>query len=438
MEMLREHNVLFENPVTKMGEIHRKLLEAEILVEEKRHNDKELGEDEIHWWIFLKERNIVELKAKTQQVLQSAQKLKEEATTLRKSLIPKEYSDIINGLKKFCITYEPEIQNYLDYVDWLASKDPMAVIIIYNYRVWGSTRRGDRRIVPDSERKEATMKRCVEIALGLRQYMQVPAIVRQYYDVDYDQFQDMDPEDYNKRTEFPWDLVISRSANEILVDVEDYFKGLRDACRDILSEIREYEDSVHILHDDNFWKSFVRHVMDIPVENMLWDFKETLPIWQKDNVSKKKKRRNVCEFIASFANMKGGVLIIGISDQMPRQIVGLEDVENKVKHIKDVIRTDLDYENDLTHFKILHFEKEDKICLLIIIKSAMRPVGVFMKKFLKSGDALNSLITSYYPIRNETGTVNITHTKFRNDKPGMKHDSFDFVTTLYTNYSGKK
>lgn len=442
-EMLQEHYKLFENPVTKLGELHYKILETELNVEKKKRADKqfekEIGYDEIHWWVFLKEKNIIELKNKTEKILKSAQKLKEDSDILTKTSFPKKYSEVIDNLKNFCISHESEIQDLLDYTNWLISKNPMAAIMLFNYRVWGSTRMGDRKIRLDVKDKQSTIYSCIEIALGLRQSFHSPTLVRQYIDVDYDLYEKMQHEDYTTHVEIPWETVVGRASNEIHSEMSDYFRGLRDSCRHILMEIDEYEKSIHILHDDNFWKLFVKKAMTIPIEKMLWDFKETLPIWQKDNISKKKKRQKVCEDIASFANKEGGVLIIGVTNDMPRKIVGLEDLENKVKHIKDIIQEGISYERDLTHFQILTFEEEKKICLLIIIKSAMQMVGVKMKKSMKPIESIGgTIITSYYPVRNETGIMNLPERNLWQAKAGQKHDSFEFVTTLYTNYSGKK
>lgn len=441
-KMLQEHSKLFEKPVSKIGELHYRILKSQEIVEAQKKNDRgfetEIGQDEIHWWVFYKEKDLKELKSKTEKTLEDFQRVKENAVKIRQSLHPNQYSELIDGIRKFCVDNELDIQSLLDYVNWLNAKDPRSVVMMFNYRVWGSTRMGDREIPVSKKDEKDTVNACIEIALGLRRAYHGPMISRALMDVSSDMYDSMQPENYSTSIIIPWDAVVSRASNEILTEMTEYFTCLRNSLRNILLEIEEYEKSIHILYDGNFWKLFVKKTMTLPIENMMWDFKETLSIWKKDNVSKKKKRQELCEDIASFANKQGGVLIIGISNEMPRKIVGLDDLENKVKHIKDIIQEGIDYERDLTHFQVLSFEEENKICLLIIIKSAMQKVGVKMKKQIKSRDFGGSIITSYCPVRHETGIVNLSHEEFRNEKPGMKHDSFEFVSTLYTNYSGKK
>lgn len=69
----------------------------------------------------------------------------------------------------------------------------------------------------------------------------------------------------------------------------------------------------------------------------------------------------------------------------------------------------------------------------------MQMVGIKMKKPMNAvGSIQGTIIIDYDPVRHEIGIVNLSHDEFRDEKPEMKHDSFEFVSTLYTNYSGKK
>ena len=72
--------------------------------------------------------------------------------------------------------------------------------------------------------------------------------------------------------------------------------------------------------------------------------------------NKKKKEVEFCEDVTSFANMEGGVLIIGISNKIPRNVTGIEDLENKMKYTKDVIMKGISYPRELTHFHVLTLE----------------------------------------------------------------------------------
>lgn len=443
-KMLQEHYKLFESPISKIGELHYNILKAQEIVDEQKRNDKsfeeEIGHDEIHWWIFYKEKDLKELKNKTEKVLESFQRVKEDSVNLRQSLQPKNYSELIDSMKKFCVDHESEIQSLLDYVKWLEAKDPRAVIMLFNYRVWGSTRMGDREIPVSKKDEKTTVNACIEIALGLRRGYHGPMISRMLNDVIGEIFDSMQPEDYSEPIEIPWDRVVVRASNEILMEMAEYFEFLRNSLRNILLEIEEYEKSDNILHDDEFWKSFVRKVMTLPIENMKWDFKKTLSMWDTTGKMKKEKEIEFCEDIASFANMQGGILIIGISNKMPREVIGLIDLENKMKYAKDVIQKRISYPRDLTHFQVLILENEayeEKLCLLIIVKQAMNVVGVKNGKVFNSGSIRGTIILPTYPIRNETGITRVSHSDISKAKAHLKHDNYRFLVSLETNYSKK-
>lgn len=443
-KMLQEHYKLFESPISKIGELHYNILKSQAVVDEQKRSDKsfeeEIGRDEIHWWIFYKEKDLKELKNKTEKVLERFQRVKEDSAKLRQSLRPKNYPELIDNMKKFCVDHESEIQALLDYVNWLAAKDLRAVIMLFSYRVWGSTRMGDRTI-PVSKKDEKTMvNACIEIALGLRRSLHGPMISRMFNDVSYEIYESMQPEDYSIPIAIPWGEVVFRASNEILLEMAEYFEFLRNSLRNILLEIEEYEISDNILHDDKFWKSFVRKVMTLPVENMKWDFKETLAMWETRGTMKKKKEVEFCEDIASFANMHGGILIIGISNKIPRKVIGLNDLENKMKYAKDVIQKGISYPRDLTHFQVLALEDEageEKLCLLIIAKHAMEVVGVKNEKVLNTDSIRGTIIVPTYPIRNETGTTRVSVSDISNAKMHLKHDNYRFLTSLETNYTKK-
>jgi len=447
-EMLKEHHKLFENPVSKVGELHYKILESDIIVEKERHSDKgvdeEIGRDEIHWWIFYKEKDLKELKSKTEKVLESAQKIKEDSVKLKEMLFVKKYSKLIDEIKKFCVEHELQIQSLIDYVDWLSEKDPKAPIMLFNYRILGSTRMGDRRINIFKRSKEITIKACTEIVLGLRRSYHGPTVGRVCNNVLGDILDSKDPEDYETPIKIPLDEVAIKTSHEVLHEMLDYFVCLRDALRNILLEIKEYEVSESILYDDNFWRSFVKKVMVLPVENMRWDFKRALGMWMTKNSMKKKKEVEFCEDVASFANMEGGVLIIGISNKIPRNVTGIEDLENKMKYAKDVIMKGVSYHRELTHFHVLTLEDKsgiEKQCLLIIIKKTMLSVSVNKVEPIKHDEAFGSIsgtqILPIYTIRNETGITRVERNKIDDSKRHLKHDSYEFLKSLEPNFAEK-
>lgn len=305
-QLLQEHSKLFSHPMTVLGELHYRILKSVKITEDKKEKDnefaREIGRDEIHWWIFYKETDRGELKLKTEEVLESSQKLKEDSIRIRDSLRPKLYSKLIEDVKNFCIEHQETIQNVLNYVIWLEEKNPSAPSILFTYRVWGSTRMGDRTIRLHNKDEKAAINKCIEIALGLRNFSRGAVVGSIFNDISYEICQSLDPEYYDKPIVISEDAVASRSSTEILREMAEYFEFLRNSFRNILLEIGEYEISDNILHNNDFWKSFVRKVMELPVETMMWDFKETLAMWETKGTMKKKKEVEFCEDIASFAN----------------------------------------------------------------------------------------------------------------------------------------
>src|SRR5229473_2779007 len=96
-----ENEAVFCSATLKIGEMHWYVLRASYLMHEKttieiklgegklspirqEYTDfgKEVGRDEINWWVFKKEPDIEELKKQTTRALEAAQKLKEASELL--------------------------------------------------------------------------------------------------------------------------------------------------------------------------------------------------------------------------------------------------------------------------------------------------------------------------------------------------------------------
>ena len=443
-KMLQEHSNLFEDPISKIGELHYKILKSKEILDEQIEKDtyfaKKVGLNEIHWWVFYEETDLQELKNRTKNVLKSCQEIKEKSVELRQSSRSNKYPELISNIKKFCVDHESEIQSLLEYVDWLNTKDPRAVTMLFNYRVWGSTRMGDRTIPLFKIDEKIAINICIQIVLGLTGGFG-PTISKTCRNVMDDILSSQSPEDSFTPSEIPWDTVVLRSSDAILEAMSEYFELIRQSLRNILLDIKEYEESDNILYDNKFWKIFVNKVMMQPIETMLLDFKQTLAMWEMKGEKKKEKEVEFCEDVASFANMNGGILIIGISNQTPRKVVGIEDLENKVKYAKDVLRQGINYDRAITHFQVLPLEDEqgvEQLCLLIIIQQPMDAVKVNNQKITNGRSTTSTRITPTCPIRSETGITRVSCHEVSNSKALLKQDNRQFIASLETNYSAKK
>src|ERR1044072_3146613 len=86
------HDKLFSEATLKLGEIHWTLLKSANVMDSHRWQSsthettafgKQVGLDEIYWWVFEKETDVDELRARTERTLESVQALKNEASKLR-------------------------------------------------------------------------------------------------------------------------------------------------------------------------------------------------------------------------------------------------------------------------------------------------------------------------------------------------------------------
>ena len=125
------HEVLFSDTTLKLGEIHWTLLKSAEVMDSKRWKvnkgpigstqeltefGKEVGMDEIHWWIFEKETEVDELLARSKSALESAQVLKNAAAKL-KNHEPDSYEELLLTLRKFAEQHRALIDALYDYVN---------------------------------------------------------------------------------------------------------------------------------------------------------------------------------------------------------------------------------------------------------------------------------------------------------------------------------
>jgi len=442
-EEIRCHDELFSGSSWKIGEIHWHILKADTemkvrceIEKEGEHGNvllevtpfgKEVGTDEINWWVFRRETEVEELRKKTEAVLSSAQKLKEDSFALKSESAPKSYSDLIKKIHGFTENNEKEIHDFYKYVLWLNEKDVLAPSLLFTYRVWGTTRRSERmiRITANTiDEDHETVKKCVEVALGLR-IDQSYTIGTIYSDMFYDIAESLDPEYPGPIPVPPKQGVLNRTFHRVLSEFATYFEFLRNSLRNIIVEIEKYNDQMKLLYRESFWKSFIIKAMsNNRIENQLWDFKKTLEMWHLGHKEKEKAQFEFCEQIASFANTKGGVLIIGVTNEPPRRILGIRDLENRIKDVGNVLGRRVNYNTSFTHCQQIPMKDEegrDKSCLVIAVAQSKDVVSV--------KDQTGKISC---PIRTETGLERISYEKIKDSKKHISSDNYRFVSNLYT------
>jgi hypothetical protein len=440
------HNILFSDVTLKLGEIHWTLLKSASVMDSKRwtvtkapigstYEDtefgKEVGRDEIHWWIFKKETDVDELLTTTELALESVQALKNASAKL-KDREPKSYRELLLTLNDFATHHRAEIDSLHAYVGWLMKRDVMAPRILFTYRVWGSTRMSDRRInVEGAENAESNMgklRALTEIVLGVRQRHGL-VYDRVYHEVGFEVYDSMDPEELSGGAELvvPERRVLRRTAYTVYDNCQTYLTEIRDSLRNIVVDIGKFKEQRNFLQSDKFWREFIMKARGVKTsEPQLWDFKETLTIWHvtadtEKREAKRKAKVSFAEDVASFANASGGVLIVGVNDK--REVVGIGEggeLENRLKVARDVIAQHIKCDRDIVSFRqVVVEEGKERICLIIVVSQACEAVAV------SDGQGRYS-----YPVRRETGISRVDPYDVPVRKLHLKSDNRDFMHQL--------
>ena len=436
----------------RLGEFHWYLLKADRLMAEQtferyegddaRPNlhkrtefGKEVGPDEIHWWVFRREQEIGKLEESTRRALGAAQRLKLAADCLRTNR-PKSYGELLDSLRRFAELHTADIDKLVGYVQWLSDRDILAPKILYTYRVWGSTRMGERWASVNSrtagEEDPRKIQQLAEIVLGLSSGRGLTHFETACYEVHEEIWNSMIESQAESEgtaetvVEIPMDRVIPRAAQMIFEDCAIYFAEVRDSLRNILLDAEKFVEQQDVLTSDKFWRAFVgTAIRTQKCETQLWDFKQTLPMWHMESGPEREKAKLAfAEDVASFANADGGVLLIGVSNS--RAVVGLgqdsREVENRLKSASDAIARHVEYCRDLVRFRQVVVPDErgaGNVCLIVIVAQSCEVVGVH------DGQGQYT-----YPIRRETGLARESSKEIITRKMLLKSDNCDFLRKL--------
>lgn len=433
----QEHESLFSDTGLKLGRTLWYLLYAAQEIDTRSHIisaedggrnlaefGKEIGKDEIYWWIYKKETRLEELQAKVQKTLLSLQELKESANQLEPSDI-RTYSDLVTTLVEFTKAHEKQIEDLYEFTVWMNRRDILSPAILFTYRVWGSTRISDRwvQLQSKTESSEPTevIFRLTEIAYGVfKRY----TYTRHSVEMDIgSEMYDSDPENYRSQ-EIPESYVITRTSYNVLREFSIFFEELRDSLRNIQLDIEKCLAEKNLLKSESFWREFITKSKDPGrTESTLWDFKESLEMWHAPGTEKSRWQIDFCKLVAGFANSEGGVIIIGITNDT-RDIVGVSDLENRMKSTSDVIKRWIDYpRKDLIfHLQPVPFDQAGKVIVCLVVAIAQTSEVVRVK-----GESDEY----YYPDRNQTGISYPQPRELETRKMHLKAgDNFGFIKEL--------
>ena len=200
---------------------------------------------------------------------------------------------------------------------------------------------------------------------------------------------------------------------------------ITDVYEDLGLNIDEYERQKELIYNEAFWDAFIKKaIQDNRVENKLWDFKLIFEMWKAPIELKENKQIDFCENVASFANNEGGILIVGITNDPPRKIVGVENIESKIEDCHKKILRLTNSKKDFFYIQPVHIKNEIdelKDCFVIIIAQTKRVIGVRHKKGLWA-----------YKRRLQTGKNDFDLRKLEDLKKSVLHDNYNYLRYLKT------
>lgn len=415
----------------KLAKVHKLIVNGYLLVGTMEHQNRErtgkfwgeVGKDEIHWWIFKKEMNVKQLKERTENTLSCAKILKDDSKRLNLTFAPKSYRNLIEVLDKFVDDHEEEITQLCDYVEKLYEENVLAPSILFTYRVWGTTRQLERTSISKSGDPVLCedLKECLETALG--------TVIRSKptaYRVLQDLKNELNLDDFEFKEFIQCSEGVDRwlqiATRKVFEEFTDYFDNIHQSLRNILLEIEMSESIETLINDLGFWSEVILSTLKNPIETQLWDFKQTLEMWHCRGEEKMKSIVHICEEVASFANAKGGVILIGVTDEPPRRVIGVTDVEDKIKYLSDAIRKYCVYPKSFTIIQQVPFRGQNGIIICIVI-------AIAQTKGVVSVTDNNGMFT--FPIRSQTGIARLDQRSIELSKEDVLKDNYNFISELY-------
>ncbi len=242
-------------------------------------------------------------------------------------------------------------------------------------------------------------------------------------------YADRDPEyEHSGSIHISMSRVYTQTSYESLREFAVFFEFIRNSLRNELLDIKKREEQQNLMKSEVFWREFIEKAKsEKKAEPQLWDFKKTLSMWHVKKADDKVKcELKFCETLASLANARGGVLIIGVSDKPPREVssIGnnLAQIEARLKHTRTVIEDYVKYDRDIVYFKQVSLRDESnngEICLVIVIAQTEHVVEVEDKQGRFT-----------YPIRRATGLDRISRGELAIKKLHIQSDNYDFIEEL--------
>jgi hypothetical protein len=434
------HDALFTGATLKLGTLHWYLTRAasqlracaytseratpgsEFTVTHLTSFGKLIGADEVRWWVWTRESDLLQLRTRTVSTFHAAQTLQKASRKFARSTFDT-YQSLIAGIVDFATRHATSIDEVCNYASWLHSRDELAPAMLFSPMEWGTTRISDRWSEPDANTltDHSTIENLTEIAWGFRDAMWGYAVDAERADLLEDLADAYS--DYEGTISAPDHLLLPRVANAVLQELSEYFEFIRNSFRNIASAIDQRYASHNLILSEGFWRLFIakaRHAGR--VETQTWDFKELLDFWSAPRPERERSKRRFCELVAGFANSDGGVFIVGVRNAS-RAVIGVADMENRVKHTRQVLDECFGRSADFVALQqviVPDDAGDDQPCLAIVVAQTHDA-----KSF--TDEAANI----WYPLRREAGLVRVDETAISLERGPGRVTNFDFLQQLH-------
>ena len=191
--------------------------------------------------------------------------------------------------------------------------DDFAPSILFSCPPWRTSDNSERFLKIEGNPTDVQLNIAVRIVFGL--WSNGPTLAQIRNEMESDYANSVDPEDY--RSYMITDkMAFHRASKKILQEFRTYFHAIRESVDLIKSEINSFLKE-GVLKNEQFLRLFIlKAIPKFAPECELWDFKETIDAWH--NTSVEKLKADFGYNVASYANNKGGLIIIGITTKIAR------------------------------------------------------------------------------------------------------------------------
>ena len=263
---------------------------------------RELNGDPIYWWVSKFSLDLHDLESRTLAALEAAETFKDKTKQFKYN--EKDYGSyrqLLAELQMLAEVLRPSVEKLTDYARWLHSQDVKGPGILFSYRVWGTTRRGERHFELQSnsapeEPTESIMFLSL-VVLGLWSN-KLNTFDRELFHKADDFYYATQGEEVMFRVS---EARLMRRVSKYAADqLAEYAIFVRDSLKNILIEIEKCETFRQTLLSDRFLREFIEAARNSPKQEPLyWDFKQTLEMWHAKGKAKEDAKIKLCEHVAA-------------------------------------------------------------------------------------------------------------------------------------------